>query len=68
MMASIFMSRKGYPSLMGEGILQTFGIEDCRVSLLEDHLLSHFYRSVCKMALVLVYELPLTGSIFIRME
>jgi len=31
-----FYEPKGYPSLVGEGILQTFGIEDCRVSLLED--------------------------------
>ncbi len=31
-----FHEPEGYPSLMGEGTLQTFGIEDCRVSLLED--------------------------------
>lgn len=31
-----FYEPEGYPVLMGEGILQTFGIEDCRVSLLEE--------------------------------
>ena len=36
MMAFIFMNRKVILPLVGEGILQTFGMEDCRVSLLED--------------------------------
>lgn len=31
-----FYEPEGYKKLVGEGILQTFGIEDCRVSLLED--------------------------------
>lgn len=31
-----FYEPEGFPSLVGEGILQTFGIEDCRVSLLDD--------------------------------
>jgi len=31
-----FYEPKGFDSLHGEGILETFGIEDCRVSLLED--------------------------------
>lgn len=31
-----FYEPEGYPSLMGEGILQTFGIEDCRVTFLEN--------------------------------
>jgi len=31
-----FYEPEGYPALMGEGMLQTFGIEDCRVSLLEE--------------------------------
>ena len=31
-----FYEPEGYPALVGEGILQTFGIEDCRVSLLEE--------------------------------
>ncbi len=31
-----FYEPEGYPLLTGEGTLQTFGIEDCRVSLLED--------------------------------
>lgn len=30
-----FYEPEDYPSLVGEGMLQTFGIEDCRVSLLE---------------------------------
>lgn len=30
-----FHEPKGYPLLQGQGILETFGIEDCRVSLLE---------------------------------
>jgi predicted GH43/DUF377 family glycosyl hydrolase len=30
-----FYEPEGYPPLMGEGRLQTFGIEDCRVALLE---------------------------------
>ena len=30
-----FYEPEGYPLLTGEGILQTFGIEDCRVTLLE---------------------------------
>jgi predicted GH43/DUF377 family glycosyl hydrolase len=31
-----FYEPEGYPALVGEGALQTFGIEDCRVSLLEE--------------------------------
>lgn len=31
-----FYEPEGYKPLVGEGILQTFGIEDCRVSLLEE--------------------------------
>ncbi|MEP7142514.1 MAG: glycoside hydrolase family 130 protein [Ferruginibacter sp.] len=31
-----FYEPEGYPLLMGEGILQSFGIEDCRVSFLEN--------------------------------
>ncbi|RYD88710.1 MAG: glycosidase, partial [Sphingobacteriales bacterium] len=31
-----FYEPEGYPKLTGEGILQTFGIEDCRVSLIQD--------------------------------
>ncbi|MES2850487.1 MAG: glycoside hydrolase family 130 protein [Bacteroidota bacterium] len=31
-----FHEPEGYPALVGEGMLQAFGIEDCRVSLLED--------------------------------
>jgi len=31
-----FYEPQGYSSLVGEGILQAFGIEDCRVSLLEE--------------------------------
>lgn len=31
-----FYEPEGYPRLNGEGILQTFGIEDCRVTQLED--------------------------------
>jgi len=31
-----FYEPEGYPRLTGEGELQAFGIEDCRVSLLED--------------------------------
>lgn len=31
-----FYEPEGYPSLMGEGTLQTFGVEDCRVSFLEN--------------------------------
>lgn len=31
-----FYEPEGYPSIMGEGPLQTFGVEDCRVSFLED--------------------------------
>jgi predicted GH43/DUF377 family glycosyl hydrolase len=31
-----FYEPKGYPLLMGEGKLQTFGVEDCRVTFLED--------------------------------
>jgi len=31
-----FYEPDGYPPLMGEGILQTFGIEDCRVTFLEN--------------------------------
>jgi beta-1,2-mannobiose phosphorylase / 1,2-beta-oligomannan phosphorylase len=31
-----FNEQPGYSSLMGEGKLQTFGIEDCRVSVLEE--------------------------------
>jgi predicted GH43/DUF377 family glycosyl hydrolase len=30
-----FYEPKDYPHLVGEGILETFGIEDCRVSLIE---------------------------------
>ena len=30
-----FYEPEGYPLLMGEGILESFGIEDCRVALLE---------------------------------
>jgi predicted GH43/DUF377 family glycosyl hydrolase len=36
MMAYIFMNPKGYNKLFGTGPLQTFGIEDCRVTHLED--------------------------------
>ena len=32
----IFYEPAGYPALTGEGILQTFGIEDCRVTHLEN--------------------------------
>ena len=32
-----FYEPQGYLPLVGEGILQTFGIEDCRVSLLNPH-------------------------------
>jgi predicted GH43/DUF377 family glycosyl hydrolase len=31
-----FYEPEGYPPIMGEGILQTFGVEDCRVSFLEN--------------------------------
>ncbi len=31
-----FYEPEGYPILVGEGILQAFGIEDCRVSLIEN--------------------------------
>ncbi len=31
-----FYEPEGYPLLVGEGVLQTFGIEDCRVSFLEN--------------------------------
>lgn len=31
-----FYEPEGYPPLMGEGALQAFGIEDCRVTFLED--------------------------------
>lgn len=31
-----FYEPDGYPPLVGEGILQTFGIEDCRVTFLEN--------------------------------
>ena len=31
-----FYEPEGYPALVGEGTLQTFGIEDCRVSFLEN--------------------------------
>lgn len=31
-----FYEPDGYPTLVGEGILETFGIEDCRVSFLEN--------------------------------
>lgn len=31
-----FYQPEDYPPVMGEGILQTFGIEDCRVTFLED--------------------------------
>jgi predicted GH43/DUF377 family glycosyl hydrolase len=31
-----FSEPAGYPALIGEGVLQTFGIEDCRVSWLEN--------------------------------
>ena len=31
-----FYEPEGYQSLVGEGILQTFGVEDCRVSFLEN--------------------------------
>lgn len=31
-----FYQPEGYPSLVGEGILQAFGVEDCRVTQLED--------------------------------
>ena len=31
-----FYEPKGYKPLVGEGMLQTFGIEDCRVALVED--------------------------------
>ena len=31
-----FYEPEGYKSLVGEGILQAFGIEDCRVTYLED--------------------------------
>lgn len=31
-----FYEPEGYPALVGEGMLQTFGIEDCRVSQLDD--------------------------------
>ena len=31
-----FYEPEGYPMLVGEGMLQTFGVEDCRVALLED--------------------------------
>ncbi|WP_026897601.1 glycoside hydrolase family 130 protein [Daejeonella oryzae] len=31
-----FYEPEGYPLLMGEGILQSFGIEDCRVTFLDD--------------------------------
>jgi len=31
-----FYQPEGYPALTGEGSLQAFGIEDCRVTLLED--------------------------------
>jgi len=30
-----FYEAENYPSLVGEGILETFGIEDCRVALIE---------------------------------
>jgi len=31
-----FYELQDYPALVGEGILETFGIEDCRVALIED--------------------------------
>lgn len=31
-----FYEPEGYPPIMGEGILQTFGVEDCRVTFLEN--------------------------------
>jgi len=31
-----FYEPRGYPALVGEGMLQTFGVEDCRVSLVEE--------------------------------
>lgn len=31
-----FYEQAGYKSLVGEGILQTFGVEDCRVALLDN--------------------------------
>ncbi len=31
-----FVEPEGYPKLFGSGMLQTFGIEDCRVTWLED--------------------------------
>ena len=31
-----FYEPDGYPSLVGEGVLQAFGIEDCRVAYIED--------------------------------
>lgn len=31
-----FYEPEGYQSLVGEGVLQTFGVEDCRVTKLED--------------------------------
>ena len=31
-----FHEPEDYPNLVGEGILETFGIEDCRVALIED--------------------------------
>ncbi|MEO6547000.1 MAG: glycoside hydrolase family 130 protein [Ferruginibacter sp.] len=31
-----FHEQEGYPSLVGEGSLQSFGVEDCRVSFLEN--------------------------------
>jgi predicted GH43/DUF377 family glycosyl hydrolase len=31
-----FYEPEGYPSLVGEGMLQTFGVEDCRVSKVDD--------------------------------
>lgn len=30
-----FYEPEDYPTLVGEGILETFGIEDCRVALIE---------------------------------
>lgn len=31
-----FYEPEGYPALVGEGMLQTFGVEDCRVSKVDD--------------------------------
>ncbi len=31
-----FYEPDGYPNLVGEGMLQTFGVEDCRVALIDD--------------------------------